>query len=207
MLSYYNKYYSFTELSADDSNFVKIAKILLDIIPKYLRVLFKEKWNNKYANQQWESDSSSRSLLLSKLPNEVNNNTSNEAYLHQIKAGDEQSWDTNTLLFVLLKSTLSLIPKCRPTTERISPLLISEEISKITNVRDIFFHSLPFGTCPADDFAKIIVEIKLVAKNVFGEVAEEEIDKVVRSDILSRTIQLNEQEQMDDVHQKQRKFL
>jgi len=161
------------ELSNEEENFVKIAKIVLDVVPHYLRKLFITKWEEKYPNEKWESNNISGNALVAKIAH-VNNN-----YAEKLKAGDEQQWDTTTLVYVLLYSNLNLIDQCRkPKETRIPPLRISEEIDIIRETRNEYFGHLPQMSCPSHDFTAIVDKLKSVAKNIFGADVEKEIDDI-----------------------------
>ena len=160
-------------LSNEEESFVKIAKIVLDVVPHHLRKLFITKWEEKYPNEKWESNSTSGDALVSKIAS-VNRN-----YADKLKAGDEQQWDTTVLVYVFLYSGLKLIDQCRnPKEKRNPPLRISEEIDIIRETRNEFFGHATQMSCPSDDFAELVDKLKSVARNAFGADAEKEIDDI-----------------------------
>jgi len=160
-------------LSNEKENFVKIVRIVLDVVPHYLRKLFITKWEEKYPNEKWQSNNTSGNALVAKVA-KVNNN-----YADKLKAGDEQQWDTTVLVYVFLYSGLSLIDQCRnPKETRIPPLRISEEIDIIRETRNEFFGHPPQMSCPSHDFTAIVDKLKSVAKNIFGADVEKEIDDI-----------------------------
>jgi len=57
------------ELSDEEENFTKIAKLVLDVFPNYLRKCFIEQWNNKFPSQKWQSDNKQlkKSIKLEKM--------------------------------------------------------------------------------------------------------------------------------------------
>ena len=161
------------ELSNEKENFVKIARIILDVVPHYLRKLFITKWEEKYPNEKWQSNNTSGDALVAKVA-KVNNN-----YAEKLKAGDEQQWDTTILVYVFLYSGLSLIDQCRnPKETRIQPLRISEEIDIIRETRNEFFGHATQMSCLSHDFTAIVDKLKSVAKNIFGAGVEKEIDDI-----------------------------
>ena len=166
-------------LAVEEENFIKIAKIVLDIVPKYLRQLFIAKWNSNYPNKKWQSDAASGSALGAEIGNV------SKRYFEKVMAGNEEKWDTTILAYVFLYSGLSLIDKVRDKEWRVGPLplLISEEIDIIRETRNIFFgHSVQMS-CPSFEYTTIVHTFKRVARNIFGAHAEIEIDEFERSPI------------------------
>ena len=182
------------ELSDDKENFVKLANIVLDIVPKYLRKCFLAQWDKKYPNQTWQTGQASGQFLFNELPMSVKNNGKNKPYIDNLSTGVEDNWDTTTLVFAFLYSGLTLVPKCRGRSNRIHPLLISEEIDVIREIRNSAFAHASTMSCPGPDFTKIMADIKCVARNIFGKDAEDEIDKIGTSQIETKmTKQLQSQ--------------
>ena len=164
------------ELSNEEENFVKIAKIVLDVVPHHLRKLFIAKWEEKYPNEKWESNSTSGDALVVEIAKIKKVDT---RYADKLKAGDEQQWDTTILVYVFLYSGLNLIDPCRnPIEERNPPLRISEEIDIIRVTRNEFFGHATQMSCPSNDFATLVDKLKSVARNLFGADAEKEIDDI-----------------------------
>ena len=160
-------------LSNEEENFVKIAKIVLDVLPHHLRKLFITKWEEKYPNETWKSNSTSGDALVAKIAN-INRN-----YAEKLKAGDEQQWDTTILVYVFLYSGLKLIDQCRnPKEKRNPPLRISEEMDIIRETRNEVFGHATQMSCPTHDFTALVDKLKSVAKNIFGADAEKEIDDI-----------------------------
>ena len=167
--------------SSEEDNFIRIAKILLDTIPKYLRRLFVEKWNWKYPNKKWQSNMATVEFLLSQMPRRkpVGPHAKN------IMSGNEAEWDISTLRFAMHRSGLNLIPSCRPGNQRSVPLLISEEIEVIWAIRNQLFNDTPSMRCSSATFTEMVSKIKGVAKNIFGVDAENEVDKIAQSQIVT----------------------
>ena len=149
------------ELSNEEENFVKVAKIVLDVVPHYLRKLFITKWEEKYPNEKWQSNNTSGDALVAKIAKV------NKRYADKLKAGDEQQWDTTILVYVFLYSGLNLIDQ-----------LISEKIDIIRETRNEFFGHATQMSCPSHDFTAIVDKLKSVAKNIFGADVEKEIDDI-----------------------------
>ena len=182
-----------TSLSAEEENFIKITKLILETVPKHLRNLFVEKWDEKYPNDKWQSDLASGNFLFNEIPNAAKNGK-NGVYANNMKSGKESEWDTTTLVYAMLYSKLNLITNCRPDDQRSAPLLISEEIDIIRKVRNEFFAHASSMQCSSATFIGIAWKIKSVAKNVFGANAENDIDDIVTSQLTTKmTDQLKHQ--------------
>ena len=175
-----------------------MAKIVLDVVPKYLRKCFVDEWNRRYdiEDQKWKSNSSSGMLLFSNLPTKIknSNNPNNKMNIEKLKSGNENSWDTTTLVFVMLYSGLNLIQGCRPKVERTAPLRLSEEIDIIREVRNEYFAHAAKMPCQSSDFADIIAKIRSVAASIFHKDAQDEIDQLIDSHIETKmTVHLRKQ--------------
>ena len=148
------------KLSLEEKNFVKITKIILDILPKYLRKCFVERWNNKYPNMKWKSNSASGEYLYKQMPNNIKTDYTKKVRIDSVKKGNQEDWDTTTLVFVMLYSGLHLIEQCRPQTQRKEPLLISEAIDTIRNIRNVYFAHAKSMSCSNDVFERVMTELK-----------------------------------------------
>ena len=183
-------------LTEEEVNFAKLTKIILDIVPKYLRRVFISNWNDKYEKQHmpWKSDSTSGYNWFSNLPAAVQKSRKREKEIEKIKVGDEEAWDTTTLVFALLSTGQNLIPGSLSKEKRTAQLDISKEIEVIRDIRKSVFHCMPTISCSNEDFADIVRKVKAVAKNIFGQDAEDEIDDIVKSQIKTRlTVELQKQ--------------
>ena len=186
-------------LSVEEENFVKISKIVLEIVPKHLRSLFVEKWDQKYPNNKWQSGNASGSFLFNEIPNNAKKGR-NAVLAKNIESGNESDWDGTTLVYVLLYSQLHLIPSCRPDGQRSVPLLISEEIDIIRKVRNEYFAHASSMHCPSATFIDITSKIKCSAKNAFGVIAENEVDGIVQSVVTTKiTDQLKHQLDLEKI--------
>jgi len=168
------------ESTVKEVNFVKITKIVLDVLPKYLRKCFIEHWNRKYSANQWKSDERSGQFLINQMPTKAKKKTT-KVVLEKLSEGNEEKWDTNILVYVMLFSDLDLVPKCRAKEERVPPLLISEEIDIIRDERNKAFAHAKTMVYSSDEFINTIAELKSVAKNIFEKGADNEIDSIAKS--------------------------
>ena len=180
-------------LSREEENFIKITKIVLEIFPKYLRSLFIEKWDQKYPNNKWQSDNVSGDFLFNEIPNAAKKG-SNRVYANKLQSGNENNWDTTTLVYAMLYSELELIPSCRPNGQRSVPLLISEEIDIIRKIRNEFFAHASTMNCSFSTFLDIVSKVNNVAKNIFGIDAEHEVEDIVKSKISTEVADLLKQQ-------------
>ena len=161
-------------LSDEEENFMKISKIVLNIIPKHLRQLFKTKWNDKYPREEWQSNEASGNDLMTKIRNV------NSRYAEKLKAGDEKEWDTTILVYIFLYSGLCLIESDREKIWRVGPLplLLSEEIDILRETRNNVFGHLPNMSCSSIEYEMIEDKLKRIARKIFGADAEKEIDGI-----------------------------
>ena len=98
-------------LSTEQQNFVKITRIVLDLVPEYLRNCFIAKWDEEFPDVKWLSDNErAKSLLIEKL-SKVQVDRRNRVSVQKMEKGNEQDWDTTTVVFALLYSGLDLIQK------------------------------------------------------------------------------------------------
>jgi len=186
-------------LSAEEENFIKVTKIILEVVPMHLRTLFIETWDQKYPNNKWQSDSASGNFVFNEIPNDAKKGR-NRVYASNMKSGNESDWDTTTLVYAMLYSQLNLIPICRPDGQRSAPLLISEEIDKIRKIRNEFFAHAASMKCSSATFKDIEFEIKSAAKNIFGIKAKNDIDEIVQTHITKKMTK-----QLKDELQKEKK--
>ena len=177
------------ELTKERQNFLKLSCILLDIVTKHLRELFKTKWNAKHQDQPWNSDYPSGNRLYNELSPGFKNNKSKKAYIDKMITGNEKEWDTLTLVHVMLESGLNLFEGCRKVSKRSIPLRTSEKIDIIRNIRNGFFAHLPSMSCSSDDFETVVKDIKSIAKSLFGEEVEKEIGMIENSPVDTKIIE------------------
>ena len=166
------------ELSLPEVNFVKIARIILNIVPKYLRECFIKTWNKKYRKNKWKSNAISGAFLFSKLPNEVQRGESRKEEAEKLRTGIESNWDVTLLVYVMLDARLKLIEGCRPKNNRELPLRMSEEIEIIREIRNSVYGHAASMTCQINEFNDTMLKLKSVARNIFGEHAENEFEDI-----------------------------
>ena len=192
------------ELSIEEINFIKITKIVIEIIPKYLRICFIQQWNKNYPNMKWDSDNTSGIFLFDQLSDKIKNNKGYEMSLEKIKTVNEKSWDTSTLVLVMLNSGLKLIKGVRPSNERSNPLRISEEIDVIRSIRNLHFAHASSMSCSSADFTKIMTDIKSIARNIFDRDAEKAIDEIEKTQIETKmSTKLRKQLHMEITHNRE----
>ena len=159
------------DLDEDNENFFKFASIVTDAVPKSLRKFFVEKWNQKFPRNTWESGkTSSGDDIIAKIK-AVNNNRKPQ-YEDKLRSGNENDWDTTVLMYVLDFSKLTLITA----SDKMN-------LDKLRKFRNECFAHVPKMVCPSYLFAQKASEIKVIAKAMFGEDAENEIDKILNSRI------------------------
>ena len=171
------------KVSAEEENFIKITKIIIDIVPKYLRKLFLHYWSKRYSGGTRWSDDTSAMMLLNRIPITVHNNEKTKHYINTIKSVEVGAWSIQTLVFLFLESGMRLFKGCRSVNKRNLPLRVSEEIDIIRKVRSDFFADPSSMQCSSIIFREVTSKIKSVARNIFGVDAVNEIDETMRSKI------------------------
>jgi len=196
-------------LSTEEENFVKISKVVLDIVPKYLRKCFKTQWDKKFPDRKWQSDNASGEFLFELLPEKTKKDGRNKVYIKNLKDGNEEDWDTTTIVFVMLYSGLKLIEKIRPKKPWIEPLRISEAIDVIRNTRNVYFAHAKGMSCSSDVFEKVIREIIMAASCIVDDDVESEIDEIKNLEIESKLTdqQRKRVEEEESRHQDLESFL
>ena len=171
--------------SDEEENFIKITKLVLDIFPKYLRKCFIEQWNKKYPGQTWQGDNASGTFFFSALPAKVKSNRNRQIEIEKLKKGNEQEWDTTTVVYALLETGLQLVEGSRAKHVRKDPLRISEQIEIIRDVRNFIAHASNMS-CTCTKFTEILTEIKSKATDIFDVKAVKEIEDIEKSPIESK---------------------
>ena len=172
----------FIELSREEENFLKIGKIVVSIIPKYLLICLKGLWNEKYPQEKWQGNGRSGERLLKELQS-VEHGAIGGSIVHRLKAGNEHEWDGTTLLHVLYNSGLLSADGYPAEEQKNIAILVSQELDKIKEVNQMFYGLAPCMSCQSIMFSSIIEKIKSVAKNIFGEEGENEINEVANARI------------------------
>ena len=176
------------DLTREEENFIKLVRIIVEIMPKHLRDLFITKWNAKFPNQPWANDAASGQYLYNAIPPAVKKNQAkfNNTLQQMILSGNSEVWDPSALLFVLLYADLKIIDTCRPRNQRANPFSVSENIDRFREIRNSFYgHNINMSV-PDAEFASISTEIKGIAKDTFGTIAEDEIDQIINTQMTSQ---------------------
>ena len=158
-----------------DTNYLKLAFILLEIIPKYLRSYFIKLWNEKYQYNNWDDvDRKDRKLKNLLLAGRKEQNL--DIYTWTILNENVDEWDSTTLVCAILHPDLKLLQNgCRPLVQRSIPLHESEEIDVIRGVQNSLYGPGLSIFCTDAEFNNIMVSLKTVAGKRFGRVAQKEI--------------------------------
>ena len=156
------------DLSTEKSNFVKVKKVLLNVVPKYLRQLFKEQWNRKYPDEEWDSSHASGILLLQKLSDRMNSNSDFEK---KLTTGNEQKWDAATLFFILLDLSLNLS----------TSVSMREDIKMLKDIESDFSADRSKVSMSSEDFNENMDKIKGISRRIFNQNAEKEVNDIENS--------------------------
>ena len=161
------------ELSAENENHVKLSYILLNIVAKHLRTYFVKLWDEKYPDEKWQDDVAKRNFKLQSL-------IVKDVFTRKILNGNHEEWNTSILLKVLSDSRLKLI-EIRPHNQNSNQLIASEGLETLRDIRSAFDDHLSSMAYSSDDFKETMTRIKSVARNIFGEDAEKEIEEIESS--------------------------
>ena len=164
------------ELSRENENHVKLSYILLNIVAKHLRTYFVKLWDEKYPDEKWQDDVAKRNLKLQSL-------IVKDVFTRKILNGNHEKWDTSTLLKILSDSRFKLIADCHPHSQSSDQLIASEGLERLKDIRNEFDGHLSSMAYSFEDFKDTMTRIQNAAKNVFGEDAEKEIEKIENSPV------------------------
>ena len=139
---------------------MKLSYIMLEIVAKRLRALFKTKWDEKL------NDGNTEDQLNEKLRESFKKS---KDYREKIETGDVQQWDITTLCKIFLYSNLNLIEKNSSQYK---------EIDKIRDYRNKWFAHAEDMSCSNNDFTDRVEEIKRVAKNLFQDDTHRDISDI-----------------------------
>ena len=170
------------DLTREQENFCKLTKMIIEIMPKHLRQLFVTEWKAKFPSQPWTDDNVSGQLLFNAIPPSAktrNGDLNRKELQPKILSGDANSWDPTILCYLFFNANLQLIDTCRPYTQR------PAAIDHFRELRNSYFGHAANMSISVNDFETLSKEIKDIAKVVFGAVAENEIDQIIRSQIKS----------------------
>ena len=174
------------DLTKEQENFIKLLKIIVDIVPKHLRYLFIRKWNAKFPHQPWANDAASGQCLYDAMPLSVRRSRHILTWRHMIIYGNCELWTATALFFVFLYAGLKLIRISRPRYHRARPFSISENIDRLREIRNTFYGQVASMSIPDVDFVNVSTEIKEILKDMFGEFAADEVDQIVKSQIMTQ---------------------
>ena len=173
------------KLSPENENLIKLAYVLLEIVAQHLRAYFVKLWDQRYPDEKWQGDIAKRNLKLKVL-------LVKDMYTRNILNANEQSWDTTTLVRAIQSSSLNLTEGCRQYKQRTGQLRTSEEVDIIRDIRNTFYGHVSSMSCSDVEFKEVMGKIKSVARNIFGDDAEKEIEEVEQLPITPMmTIQVN----------------
>ena len=171
------------ELSEEEANFVKIVKIVLNVLPKYLRKSFINIWNRKHPDENWKSNEESGNFILNALPEKVRdtNNKMHKVYINKMMTGNEEEWDTSVLGFIIIDSGLKLIDESIQEDK-----LIKEGFFKAKEIRNSSYAHADKMFCSNANFAKTIADLKCIPGGIINEEAKQEIDAIGKLHILEK---------------------
>ena len=169
------------ELDPTEENFVKMEKILIVIVARFLRGLFMNSWDSMFPATPWTNDNISGQRLFNAIKKHFK---SCDGHLKKIiQDGDCRLWDISALCFVLLCPGLKLMDKCRPKNIRSNQLNNGEKLDRLREMRNKYFAHVVAMSISDQEFNSITAEIKAISKNLFGTSAESKIDQVISSKV------------------------
>ena len=151
-------------------NFITIEE-LLSVILNHLRQFFKRRWDQKYPNRVWKSNSDSGEFLISKLSCQFKTTTANTETINKLKTGHETDWGAATIATILLDSHLQLVTDSEEAKECIETLI---EIQKSFNE---YKENMKFSF---DDFKYFAGNIKKASKKAFDKSADNEVSGILQ---------------------------
>ena len=200
-------------LTTEEENFIKIAKIILDIVPKYLRKLFIYQWNNTYPNHKWQSDNLSIDFLLSRVPKVCHDiayvskmREQNEAracrhlvFVKKMKEESIEEWGSAALTFAFTGCGHQWIEEGCHLDKRMPHLLLSEGIYIIRKVHSDFCSNPSSMQCSQTTFRSVTWQLKSLAIHIFGADAEREINEIINSQIATEMAKEQLKQQLPEV--------
>ena len=163
----------------EEENFAKLSNIILDIVPKYLRKCFIREWDKKYPDRQWQSNNANGEFLFEQLPENVKKKLSKKKKRDRLISGNEQKWDTFTLVLAILSSGLDF-------TDEVG---VREAIQAIINTRKIYLEHSSSMSCPTNAFAKVMTNLRNAARILADNDSEKEIDEIENAHLDTKTTQ------------------
>ena len=146
-----------------------------------------KKWNEKYPDKPWNSNSNSGTFLITKVATKIQNTRKFKEYKTFLQNGDEEYWTTNMLSYVMLDCGLKLFQELkincteRPKDQEIQKSKYQEirkHIKLIKGFRSSLFDDAVHMSCKPEKLAKLILHIKQAVLDMFEKDAEIEIDGI-----------------------------
>ena len=132
----------------ESKNYFKLAFILLEIIPKHLRSIFKTEWDKRNPTAPWNDDEASRQAFINNEkqgPNWKNNKRNVPS------TGDRDQWDLTRLSFMILYShSLNLHPQ----------LSLYKQAHKIKEIRNKYFAHSSTTSLSDSEFEAVYSEME-----------------------------------------------
>ena len=134
-------------MAANEENFYRISHIVLDIIPKNLRPLFKSLWDRKYPTLPWDDTPACGQIFFARETNQTVKKTVNQNMLH----GDSEKFDGTTLFAMLLYSSQRFLHG----RQNVHAL-----IDQLRMIRNQYFAHLPRASLTNHEYQTVIVDTK-----------------------------------------------
>ena len=164
-------------MSTERANCIMINELLEKFAAKHLRKYFLKQWNIKHQDQLWQSNKSSGQYLVNAISDTTNSKRSVKL-IKELESGNEQQWDTDTLLFVLRHPELKLLKVGRHRRKLGGSSNPNEEIELFSSIKEKFSTYKNSFSCPPPEFIDMIESIKQIARNLFGTEAEAELSEM-----------------------------
>ena len=161
----------------------KLAFIISETVPKYLRQFFIEHWDEKFPEQPWKSGrESSGTDLVNAIPENKKQKHLKKfnEYKDKLHCGNEEEWDTDILIDIMFDFGLDICDKS-----------IKGDIAKLRNVSSQFASCKASKSCSRVESDRMMEDIIGAAKTLFQKDAEDEISKIWHSE--SETSKTDEQ--------------
>ena len=134
-------------MAANEENFYRISHIVLDIIPKNLRPLFKSLWDRKYPTLPWDDTPASGQIFFAMERNQTVKKIVNQNMLH----GDSEKFDGTTLFAILLYSSQRFLH---------GRANVHALIDQLRMIRNQYFARLTRASLTNHDYQTVIFDTK-----------------------------------------------
>ena len=138
------------DIAVETENFIRIALLITDIIPRNLRQLFKDGWNKKFPHIPWTEDAASGQNFMTEIQKKKTQMKDQQVKI-KIKNGDTNDWDCTTLFFALLYSNVPIIDAGKKT-----------HVDDIRIVRNKYFGHVTSSQLPKQKFDDIIRDLRQI---------------------------------------------